>query len=307
MLKEYLKIATKEWNDVYYMREWNGYFRISKKLDNTYIFTDEVEKIELSIDNEWLTKLHNLLKWENKVQKIMKDNQSIKNTLETEFANGDRKTFLDKPYIVYDLETIWTSNDLKTHEISVWYMMDSTSWKYSLIEKHNTQKVLDHMVKFDWWIVWFYSLWFDNPVLVNNAGIVSGIDFDQEKLDILNSKSIDIFFFVQKLLGRRMGLNKLAEWLVWVKKSLESWIEGANLYKEYLETGEKKLLDAVKKYCKNDVTMTHLLFLYLVKYKKLFDEWQEIIYTDNDILTYGQLSEGKDLDANTFWQQNIFW
>ncbi|MEI7478007.1 MAG: ribonuclease H-like domain-containing protein [bacterium] len=44
------------------------------------------------------------------------------------------------------------------------------------------------------------------------------------------------------------------------------------MYKEYLETGDTKLLDAVKKYCKNDVKMTHLVFLYLLKYKKLHDE-----------------------------------
>jgi hypothetical protein len=57
----------------------------------------------------------------------MKDNQSIKDTLEKEFENGDRRLFMDKPYIVYDLETIWTTNDLKSHEISVGYMVESTN------------------------------------------------------------------------------------------------------------------------------------------------------------------------------------
>jgi hypothetical protein len=66
-----------------------------------------------------LNKIHNLLKGDKKVQKIMKDNQSIKDTLEKEFEAGERRTFMDKPYIVYDLETIWTTNDLKSHEISV--------------------------------------------------------------------------------------------------------------------------------------------------------------------------------------------
>lgn len=46
----------------------------------------------------------------------MKGNQSIKNTLEDEFDNGDRRTFLDKPYLVYDIETTWTSNDLKSQK-----------------------------------------------------------------------------------------------------------------------------------------------------------------------------------------------
>jgi hypothetical protein len=47
----------------------------------------------------------------------------------------------------------------------------------------------------------------------------------------------------------------------------------------------------VKKYCKNDVKMTMLLFLYLLKYKKLYDEGEEISFTDEEILKYGQLIE----------------
>lgn len=283
MVKELLRMITKDWNDIYYMREWSWFFRISKKWDDSFIFTDEVEKIELPVEWEEVSKLHNLLKWDKKVQKIMKDNQSIRATLESEFDNGEWKTFMDKPYIVYDLETIWTTNDLKSHEISVGYMVDSTTWTYKLITKENAEKVVDYMLSFDGWIVWFYSLWFDNPVILYNS------TFSEEKLQALNNKSVDIFFFVQKMLGRRMWLNKLAEALVGVKKSLESWVEWSKLYKEYQITWDKKLLEAVKKYCKNDVKMTHLLFLYLMKYKKLYDEGNEIIFSDNDILKYGQL------------------
>lgn len=32
------------------MREGNGFFRISKKPDGTYLFIDEIEKIELPLD-----------------------------------------------------------------------------------------------------------------------------------------------------------------------------------------------------------------------------------------------------------------
>ncbi len=298
LLKEFLRAVTKDGDDIYYMREGNGYFRISKKWEESFIFTDEVEKIEVAVWPEELNKIHNLLKWDKKVQKIMKDNQSIKDTLEKEFEAGERRTFMDKPYIVYDLETIWTTNDLKSHEISVGYMFDSTTGVYKLIEKANAQKVVDHMLDFDWWIVWFYSLWFDNPVILHNT------EFDQAKLDILNQKSVDILFFVQKMLGRRMWLNKLAEALVWVKKSLESWVEWSKMYKDYLVTWDKKLLEAVKRYCKNDVKMTLLLFLYLLKYKKLYDEGEEITFTDDDILKYGQLIE-EDAVAPT-WQQSMF-
>ncbi|MEI7478008.1 MAG: hypothetical protein WCJ81_06020 [bacterium] len=57
----------------------------------------------------------------------MKENQSIKATLQDEFDEGERKTFMGKPYIVYDIETTRTTNDLKNHELSVGYMVDSTT------------------------------------------------------------------------------------------------------------------------------------------------------------------------------------
>ncbi len=296
MLKELLRTATKDGNDIYYLREGNWFFRITKKSETEYILVDEVEKIELPIWEEDIMKLHNLLKWDKKVQKIMKDNQSIKDTLEKEFEEGERRTFMGKPYIVYDLETVWTTNDLKSHEISVGYMVESTNWTYRLIDKENAQKVVDYMLKFDGWIVWFYSLWFDNPVILYNT------EFSQEKLDQLNKKSVDIFFFVQKMLWRRIGLNKLAEWLVGVKKSLESGIEWANLYKEYILTWDKKFLEQVKKYCKNDVKMTHLVFLYLMKYKKLYDDGKEIVFENDEILQYGQnIEEDKKWSILQTW------
>jgi hypothetical protein len=34
--------------------------------------------------------------------------------------------------------------------------------------------------------------------------------------------------------------------------------------------------------------MTHLLFLYLLKYKKLYDDGKEITFDNNEILQYGQ-------------------
>jgi hypothetical protein len=296
-LKEFLKIATKEWNDVYYMREWSGYFRISKRPDGIYIFIDEVEKIELHLNEEELMQVHNLLKWDKKVQKIMKDNQSIKATLEEEFEKWDRKTFMDKPYLVYDIETTWTTNDLKNQKFILWYMLDSTSGKYRLIEEESAQKFTDYLLKFEWWIVGFNQIWFDNPVMLYNT------EFSQEKLDILNNKSIDLFYFVWQLLGRKIGLNRLSEALIGIKKTLDSWAEWSRILKEYQQTGDVKLLESVKKYCKNDVKMTLLVFLYILKYKKLYDEWEETHFTDDDILNYGQVIEEAKIDQG---QQSIF-
>lgn len=37
--------------------------------------------------------------------------------------------------------------------------------------------------------------------------------------------------------------------------------------------------------------MTHLVFLYLLKYQKLFDEGTEIPFDNTDLITYGQVRE----------------
>ncbi len=285
LLKELLRLVTKDWNDIYYVREWNGFFRISKKWEEEYIFTDEVEKIELPVWPDELMQLHNLLKWDKKVQKMMKDNQSIKDTLEKEFENGDWKSFMDKPYLVYDIETTWTTNDLKNQKFVLGYVLDSTSGWYKLIEEKSAEKFTEHLLNFDWWIVWFNQIWFDNPVILYNT------DFTEEKLAILNNKSIDIFYFMRQHVGRKISLNKLWEALIWLKKTLDSWAEGSKILKEYQLTWDKKLLETVKKYCRNDVKMTHLIFLYLLKYKKLYEEWEEITFDENDLLQYWQIME----------------
>jgi hypothetical protein len=51
------------------------------------------------------------------------------------------------------------------------------------------------------------------------------------------------------------------------------------LYKKYIEENDLSALEEFKKYCKNDVRMTALVFLYLMHFKKLFIEGEEITFT----------------------------
>jgi hypothetical protein len=101
------------------------------------------------LNDEELMQVHNLLKGDKKVQKIMKDNQSIKATLEEEFEKEERRTFMDQPYLVYDIETTWTTNDLKNQKFILGYMLDSTSGKYRLIEEESAEKFTDYLLKFE--------------------------------------------------------------------------------------------------------------------------------------------------------------
>lgn len=299
MFKQFLKVATKDGDEIYYMKEGNWYFRVIKKTDDEFILIDEVEKIELPINAAEISEIHNLLKWDKKVQKIMKGNKSIRNTLEDEFSREERRRFLDKPYIVYDIETIRTTNDLKSHEFTVWYMLDSTSGSYKYISKDAAKRFADFLLGYEWWIVAFNQLGFDNEVLIHNVW------YWPEELAILNEKSVDIFYFIWNKLKRKIWLNKISEALIGVKKTLADWLEWSRLYKEYLETGDEKLLNTVKNYCKNDVKMTLLVFLYLVKYKKLLLDDQEIDFSHEDLQEFGRVMSDNSWPELTA-QQSIF-
>jgi hypothetical protein len=72
------------------------------------------------------------------------------------------------------------------------------------------------MLDFDGYIVGFNSIAFDNIVSVYNG---EGNDDDIKKL---NEKSIDLFLFVRATTGKRLGLNKIAEALVNVSKTITS-------------------------------------------------------------------------------------
>ena len=156
MLKEYLKIAFKDGNDIYYFREGSAYFRISKKSDDCVVFADETEKIELHADGNDINQLHNLLKAEKTLSKNIKNNLSIKDILTDEFNNGDLKTINGKPYIVYDIETEnVTSMNLATHKFTIAYAMFSESGDYKLITESNMKKFTDFMLGFDGYIIGF--------------------------------------------------------------------------------------------------------------------------------------------------------
>ncbi|OQY39932.1 MAG: hypothetical protein B6229_02790 [Spirochaetaceae bacterium 4572_7] len=89
---------------------------------------------------------------------------------------------------------------------------------------------------------------------------------------MINKKSLDIFYFIRNITGKRIGLNKISEAFIGIKKTLESGAEGEVLRKKYKDTGDEKFLDEFKQYCKNDVRMTAFVLLYLLHFKKVFIE-----------------------------------
>jgi hypothetical protein len=75
------------------------------------------------------------------------------------------------------------------------------------------------------------------------------------------------------------------------------------LYKKYVENNDLEALEEFKKYCKNDVRMTMLVFLYLMHFKKLFIEGEEITFTLEDLVNQSR----QEIKAtNHMIGQNIF-
>ena len=148
---------------------------------------------------------------------------------------------------------------------------------YEYVDQEWLQDFVKKMLDFDGYIVGFNSIAFDNIVSVYNVG---GNDDDIQKL---HDKSIDLFLFVRAMTGKRLWLNKIAEALVNVSKTLTSWAEWEILYKKYIEEHDLDALEEFKKYCKNDVRMTMLIFLYFMHFKKIFIEGDEITFTLEDL------------------------
>ncbi|MEI8091274.1 MAG: hypothetical protein WCG98_03325 [bacterium] len=59
------------------------------------------------------------------------------------------------------------------------------------------------------------------------------------------------------------------------------------MYQKFIETGEEKYLEELKQYCKNDVRMTALVLLYLMHFKKVFMEGEEVTFSLEDIADKG--------------------
>ncbi len=280
MTSDFFKKIFKEWDELYYMYRGDFIFRFQNH-NNTYTLMDEKEKIQIVLEDAEKREFQDMVK--NFILKKEKTlwQKSIEQILLDEFNTWNYSTIGWKPYLVYDIETDTNISNLKETQFLIAYAMYPTSsnkMTYEYIDQEGLQKFVQKMLDFDGYIVWFNSIAFDNIVSVYNVG---GTEDDIKKL---NEKSIDLFLFVQAMTGKRLGLNKIAEALVNVSKTLTSWAEWEILYKKYIEENDIDALEEFKKYCKNDVRMTWLILLYFMHFKKLFIEWQEICFSLEELI-----------------------
>lgn len=277
---DFFKKIFKEGNDIYFCNRSEILLSCSKNSEEKITIRDEREKIELILDDEARRALESIIKQYVTKKEKQTGQKTIEQILMEEFINGGFTTINGKPYLVYDIETT-VCDDIKDAEYLIGYAMYPVEWnkmEYKYIGKEDLDAFVQKMIDFDWYIIGYNNIWFDNPVCIYNT------TKRQEDIDTINNKTIDLFVFFQKMTGKRIWLNKVATALVNVAKTLESWAEWEDLWKQYLETKQEQYLEEFKKYCKNDVRMTALVLLYLLHYKKINMEGDEVYFTLEDFL-----------------------
>lgn len=292
------KIRNNDTEELLYFKSNEVFFRIILK-DEWLDLVDENSSIKISLDENGILKVHNLLK--KKIESKWK--QNIANTLLTKFESESMKKYLWKDFLVYDIETIWNIQNLKETQFILAYMIDTKdfwSWKspkYKFIWKTSVDKFLNYMIEYDWYIVWYNNISFDNPVTVYNSNLK-----DHEKIiENLNKKSLDLFLLYSKIFWKRIWLDAVASTIVNISKTLSSGAEWSNLLKKYHETWDQNAFNKVKNYCKNDVRMTLTILLYLLFNWQISYQWVDMSIDKEYILNYWCLELENELKNNILW------
>ena len=158
-------------------------------------------------------------------------------------------------YVVFDLETQNTfydteSRDVETLDISVASFYDSELDEYTTFAIDELEKAWPIIERAEA-LVGYNSNHFDIPLLNK---YYPG--------DLTQIKSIDILEAIKSSLGRRLRLDSIAEATIGAKKSANGlqavrwWHEGN--------------IDAIKKYCEQDVKVTKEVFEFALKNGKIF-------------------------------------
>lgn len=302
-IKDFLKTQFTLWDQVQFRNGTEPLMRFSRSTtpwspsEYRYMCIDEKEKIEIIIDHELLNKFHNKLK----STKDHKAWDSILDIVFDEYQNWEMRTIWAKHFITYDVETLSVlTPNLKGVDFQLGYMIESSDAQQSLdswfkyIDKESIKKFADYLLSYEWYIVWFNTIWFDNLIVCYSAW------YGEEEIAILNNKSIDLFYYLRNTTWKRMWLNKIATALVWLQKTLEWWgMQWSELLKDWLNNGNNESLKKVKEYCKWDVKMTLWVLLYLYKFWEFYIDGEQYQFNEWDLIALW-----KDIKKNIDKQSN---
>lgn len=156
--------------------------------------------------------------------------------------------------VTFDIETANAfptlgRGDLSRMEISIVGIHDSETNEYTSYTKEEFNKLWPIIERADM-LIGFNSDTFDVPILNR---YYPG--------DLSKIRSLDLLVEVQKVLGRRVRLQSLAEATLGVGKS------GNGL--EAVQWWQEGLVDKVRAYCLDDVKITRQIYDYAIKHGKL--------------------------------------
>lgn len=300
-IKDFLKQQFSLWTQTQYRDGTEPLFRFIAHPHTTdwslsYTLIDEKEKIELLVDTATLWYLHNALKSSKKPIQW----ESLLSKLFDEYQQWKHRTINGKPYVVYDIETLYAVGDLKNLAFQLWYTLTSSEQQenfeqhYKYIEASAIKKYVDYLLAFDGYIIWFNTIGFDNIVIAYNAW------YGEDVIAQLEAKSIDIFYYLRNLTGKRMGLNKIATALIGLQKTLAGWwSEWSELLKDRVNNGNEQALKKVKEYCKGDVKMTLWILLYLYVFGEFFIDWEQYTFDESSFITMGRDTKSTMVKKNT--------
>ena len=304
-VNDFFKIAFREWNEVMYFDRWNPLITI-QLIDNQIHITDEVDNIQIQVPANEKGELNRLMiRYISKKQRQVWQ-KTIEQILMDAFVEWKFYDILWKPYLVYDIETAlisWEVSEKNFPEYYLWFSLEETEpgkMTYSCIMKEDLWKFVQKMIDFDWYIIWYNQIYFDNPVSVYNSWLT------QKEVEILNEKSLDLYVFFMQLTGKRMWLNKVSDSLVWVRKTLDSWADVESLWKERIASNDNKILKKIQEYCKNDVRMTALVLLYLLHFKKVDIDNEDYTFTTDEFIKLSIPTNKKDIESSSIRADSLF-
>lgn len=301
MTNDFFKKIFREGDDVYYFNRWEALFRCSKQPNEDLILMDEREKVQVILDEQGKRDFQNVIKNYLIKKEKLRGQKSIEQILLDAFHAGEYTDILWKKYLVYDIETTSNIENLKETKFLLAYAMypnNQNKMTYEYIDADTLKEFVQKMLERDGYIVGFNNIRFDNPVCIYNTWMSA------EDLQKLNEKSIDLYVLIHALTGKRMWLNKVSEALVGISKTLESGVEAEKLFQKYIDDDDEEALETLKQYCKNDVRMTALVLLYLLHYKKVFIEGEEIVFSLEEIIDKANREIKENPNMRT--EQNMF-
>lgn len=283
VLKSLLKEFLADSDRVYFFHQNKPTIWLYTQPDNGVRLTDEIEHIELILSEEEVDRLHNLLK--NKQTMITASKQdTVFQDLLKQFQENKLHLFAWKPFVVYDIETTFDGRGGE-QQFAIGYAIDSqedhtNELVYRYVDRDGLRAFAQYLLEYPWWVVWFNQISFDNPITMLQAW------YSSADLAVVQAKSLDPFQLVRGMTGRRMSLQAMATALIDAWKTLSSGAEGQELLDKWFLDGDIKALEKVKAYCKNDVSITLGVFLYMIRYQRVDLDGKHLVLDDKAFLQW---------------------